>query len=158
MDEKSKQLLRETGCPLPGKPGMSQRQDGECERAGTCNVFVAVEPRGGKRHVQVTDRRTKEDFVGFVCRMLRRGYSEVRKVHLVLDNLNTHLRSSFQEVLGKEAAASILRRIQFHYTPVHARWLNMAEIEIGILERQCLARCAADQALCVTVVVASIPL
>jgi hypothetical protein len=153
MDEKSKQLLRETRCPLPAQPGVPLRQDYEYERAGTCNIFVAVEPRGKKRHVQVTERRTKEDFVGFVCRMLRRGYSEVRKVHLVLDNLNTHLRSSFQEVLGKEAAASILRRIhasilrriQFHYTPVHASWLNMAEIEIGILERQCLARCAADQ-------------
>ncbi len=146
MDEKSKQLLRETRCPLPAKPGVPLRQDYEYERAGTCNIFVAVEPRGGKRHVQVTERRTKEDFVSFVCRMLRRGYSEVRKVHLVPDNLNTHLRSSFQEVLGKEAAASILRRIQFHYTPVHASWLNMAEIEIGILERQCLARCAAEQA------------
>ena len=145
MDEKSKQLLRETRCPLPGKPGVPLRQDYEYERAGTCNIFVAVEPRGGKRHVQVTERRTKKDFVGFVCRMLRRGYSEVRKVHLVLDNLNTHLRSSFVEVLGKEAAASILSRIQFHYTPVHASWLNMAEIEIGILERQCLARCATDQ-------------
>ena len=95
--------------------------------------------------MQVTERRTKEDFVSFVCRMLRRGYSEVQKVHLVLDNLNTHLRSSFVEVLGREAAASILSRIQFHYTPVHASWLNMAEIEIGILERQCLTRCAADQ-------------
>ena len=158
MDEKSKQLLRETRCSLPGKPGVPLRQDYEYERAGTCNIFVAVESRGKKRHVQVTERCTKEDFVGFVCRMLRRGYSEVRKVHLVLDNLNTHLRSSFQEVLGKEAAASILRRIKFYYTPVHASWLNMAEIEIGILERQCLARCAADQALCVTVVVASIPL
>ena len=143
MDEKSRPLLRETRCPLPAKPGVPLRQDYEYERAGTCNIFVAVEPRGGKRHVQVTQRRTKEDFVGFVCRMLRRGYSEVRKVHLVLDNLNTHLRSSFVEVLGKEAAASILRRMQFHYTPVHASGLNMAEI--GILERQCLARCAADQ-------------
>ena len=88
MDEKSKQLLRETRCPLPAKPGVPLRQDYEYERAGTCNLFVAVEPRGGKRHVQVTERRTKEDFVSFVCRMLRRGYSEVRKVHLVLDNLN----------------------------------------------------------------------
>ena len=93
----------------------------------------------------MTERRTKEDFVGFVCRTLRRGYSEVRKVHLVLDNINTHLRSSFAEVLGKEADASILRRIQFHYTPVHASRLNMAEIEIRILERQRLARCVADQ-------------
>ena len=146
LDEKSKQLLRDTRRPLPAKPGVLLRQDYEYERAGTCNIFVAVEPRGKKRHVQVTDRRTKEDFVGFVCRMLRHGYSQVRKVHLVVDNLNTHLRSSFEEVLGTKVAASILSRIEFHYTPVHASWLNMAEIEIGILERQCLARCAADQA------------
>ena len=109
---------------MPAKPGVALRQDYEYERAGTCNIFVAVEPRGRKRHVQLTERRTKEDFVGFVCRMVRRGYSEVRKVHLVLDKLNTHLRSSFQEVLGQQAAASILRRIQFHYTPVHASWLS----------------------------------
>jgi hypothetical protein len=118
MDEKSKQLLRETRCPLPAQPRVPLRQDYEYERAGTCNIFVVVEPRGKKRHVHVTERRTKEDLVGIVCRMLRRGYSEVRKVHLVLDNLNTHLRGGFVEILGKEAAASILRRIQFQYTPV----------------------------------------
>ena len=124
-DEKRKTLPRKTRCPLPATPGVPLRQDYEYERAGTRNICVAVEPRGRNRHVQVTERPTKEDFVGFVCRMLRRGYSEVRKVHLVLDNLNTHLRASVAEVLGKEAAASILRRIQFHYTPVHASWLNM---------------------------------
>ncbi len=147
LDEKSKQLLRETRQPLAVKPGVPWRQDYEYERAGTCNIFVAVEPRGRRRHAEVTERRTKTDFVGFVCRMLRRGYSRVRKVHLVLDNLNTHLGSSFEEVLGVKAAASILRRIQFHYTPCHASWLNMAEIEIGILDRQCLARCPADRAI-----------
>jgi hypothetical protein len=78
--------------------------------------------------------------------MLRKGYSGARKVHLVLDNLNTHLRESFDEVLGVRTAATLLRRIQFHYTPKHASWLNMAEIEIGVLQRQCLARCAAEQA------------
>jgi hypothetical protein len=72
--------------------------------------------------------------------MLRNGYSRVRKVHLVLDNLNTHMRESFEEVLGVKTATTLLRRIQFHYTPSHASWLNMAEIEIGILQRQCLAR------------------
>ncbi len=146
LDETSKQLLRETRRPLLAKPGGTLlRQDYEYERAGTCNIFVAVEPRGKRRHAEVTDRRTKVDFVGFVCRMLRRGYSRVRKMHLVMDNLNTHLRSSFEEVLGVKAAATVLRRIEFHYTPTHASWLNMAEIEIGILERQCLARCAANQ-------------
>ncbi|CAG1771721.1 hypothetical protein BAC2_01922 [uncultured bacterium] len=154
VDEKSKQLLRETRAPLPAKPGVPLRQDYEYARAGTCNIFVAVEPRGRRRHTEVTARRTKADFVGFVCRMLRRGYSRVRKVHLVLDNLNTHLSGSFEEVLGVQVAASILRRIEFHYTPCHASWLNMAEIEIGILDRQCLARCPADQAILATEVAA----
>ncbi|MGH8305832.1 MAG: transposase, partial [Steroidobacteraceae bacterium] len=106
---------------------------------------VAVEPRGQRRFAQVTARRTKLDFVAFVCRFLRRGYSQVRKVHLVLDNLNTHVRESFEEVLGVPVAARLLRRIEFHYTPKHASWLNMAEIELGVLQRQCLARCAAEQ-------------
>jgi hypothetical protein len=146
LDEKSKQLLRETRRPLPAKPATVRKEDYEYERAGTCNIFVAVEPRGQRRIAQVTDRRTKVDFVSFVCRMLRNGYSGARKVHLVLDNLNTHLRESFDEVLGVKTAATLLRRIQFHYTPKHASWLNMAEIEIGVLQRQCLARCAAEQA------------
>jgi hypothetical protein len=145
VDEKSKQLLRETRRPLAAKPATARREDYEYERAGTCNIFVAVEPRGQRRIAQVTARRTKVDFVGFVCRMLRNGYSRARKVHLVLDNLNTHLRESFEEVLGVKVAATLLRRIQFHYTPNHASWLNMAEIEIGILQRQCLARCAGEQ-------------
>lgn len=146
LDEKSKQLLCETRPSLPAQPGVLRREDYEYKRAGTCNIFVAVEPRGKRRYTEVTARRTKADFVGFVCRMLRRGYSRVRTVHLVLDNLNTHLHSSFEEVLGVKAAASVLRRIEFHYTPCHASWLNMAEIEIGILDRQCLARCATDPA------------
>ena len=146
LDEKSKQMLRETRSPLPGRPGMLAKQDYEYERAGTCNIFVAVEPRGQRRFTQVTARRTKVDFVAFICRMLRSGYSQVRKVHLVLDNLNTHMRESFEEVLGLKTAARLLRRIEFHYTPTHGSWLNMAEIEIGILQRQCLARCAAEQA------------
>jgi hypothetical protein len=154
LDEKSKQLLRETRRPLPAKPGTLSKEDYEYKRAGTCNIFVAVEPRGQRRLAQVTARRTKIDFVAFVCRLLRNGYSQARKVHLVLDNLNTHLCTSFEEVLGVKTAATILRKIEFHYTPNHASWLNMAEIEIGILQRQCLARCAADQTTLATEVAA----
>ena len=154
LDEKSKQLLRETRRPLPAKPGTPAKEDYEYERAGTCNIFVAVEPRGQRRLAQVTARRTKVDFVGFVCRLLHSGYSQARKVHLVMDNLNTHLRTSFQEVLGIKMAATLLRRIEFHYTPNHASWLNMAEIEIGVLQRQCLARCAAEQTTLATEVAA----
>lgn len=94
----------------------------------------------------VTARRTKADFVNFVCRLLEAVYANARKVHLVLDNLNTHFRTSFEEVLGPKAATALLRRIEFHDTPKHASWLNMAEIEIGILERQCLGRRLKDQA------------
>lgn len=124
------------------------------ERARTCNIFIAIEPRGRRRIAQVTARRTKVDFVAFVCRVLRRGYAHARKVHSVLDNLNIHLRESFEEVLGMKTAATLLRRIQFHYTPHHASWLNMAEIEIGLLQRPCLARCAAERTTLATEVAA----
>lgn len=154
IDEKSKQLLRETRRPLAPKPAVPSRQDYEYERAGTCNIFVAVEPRGHWRLAQVTARRTKIDFVRFVCRLLRHGYATARKVHLVLDNLNTHCRASFEEVLGARTAAALLRRIEFHHTPNHGSWLNLAEIEIGILQRQCLARCLEDQASLTTEVAA----
>ena len=89
-------------------------QDYEYARAGTCNIFVAVEPRGERRLAQVTARRTKIDFVRFVCRLLRHGYATARKIHLVLDNLNTHCRESFEEVLGAQTAAALLRRSRRH--------------------------------------------
>ena len=146
IDEKSKQLLDETRRPLPPKPGASAKQDYEYKRVGTCNVFVAVEPKGGRRMTEVTARRTKSDFVSFVKMLLEQVYGSTRKVHLVLDNLNTHFRSCFEEVLGRKAAARLLRRVEFHYTPKHASWLNMAEIEIGILDRQCLDRRLPDRA------------
>jgi len=140
LDEKSKQLLRHSRAPLPLRPGTPARLDYEYVRGGTCNLFVAVEPRGGRRTVRVTDRRKKPDFVAFVRHLLERVYASARRVHFVLDNLNTHFRKCFEEVLGVEAATALLRRVVFHYTPKHASWLNMAEIEIGILDRQCLDR------------------
>ena len=146
IDEKSKQLLRDSRAPLSMKPGVPAKYDYEYVREGTCNVFVAVEPKGGRRVLEVTERRTTPEFVGFVRNLLERTYASARKVHLVLDNLNTHFRSCFEEVLGRSAARALLRRVQFHYTPKHASWLNMAEIEIGILERQCLGRRLMDRA------------
>jgi hypothetical protein len=112
----------------------------EYVRKGTTNLFVAVEPKAGLRVVSVTDHRRKTDFVGFVQSLLTDTYAAARRVHLVLDNLNTHFRKSFDDVLGRRAAGKLLRRVTFHYTPKHASWLNMAEIEIGILSRQCLDR------------------
>ena len=145
IDEKSKQLLEDARSGLPIKPGAPAKDDYEYVRAGTCNVFVALEPKGKRRVARVTAQRTKPQFVAFVQRLLERTYRSARKVHLVLDNLNTHFRSSFEQVLGRAAAKTLLRRVQFHYTPKHASWLNMAEIEIGILERQCLARRVSDR-------------
>jgi hypothetical protein len=150
LDEKSKQLLKDSRAPLPMRPGMAVRQDYEYERVGTCNLFVAVEPKGGRRTVLVTDRRTKIDFVAFVQYLLEEVYAKARRVHLVVDNLNTHFRKCFEDVLGVKAARALLRRVVFHYTPKHASWLNMAEIEIGVLDRQCLDRRLPDRDTLVT--------
>lgn len=140
VDEKSKQLLRDTRVSLPAKPGAPAKHDFEYARAGTCNLFVAVEPKGGRRTVAVTDHRAKSDFVAFVKHLIEHVYAKARRIHLVLDNLSTHFRACFEDVLGVQVARNLLRRVVFHYTPKHASWLNMAEIEIGILDRQCLDR------------------
>ena len=111
IDEKSKQLIRDSRVGLPRKPGAPAKVDYEYVREGTCNVFVAVEPKGGRRVVEVTERRTKPEFVRFVQRLLERRYASARTVHLVLDNLNTHFRSCFDDVLGRRAAEALLRRV-----------------------------------------------
>lgn len=147
LDEKSKQLLKQTRSPLSAAAGQIAKEDYEYKRAGTRNLFVAVEPKGGHREVAVTRRRTKSDFVAFVRFLALEVYAQARKIHLVLDNLNTHFRASFEEVLGMEEAAVFLSRLQFHYTPKHASWLNMAEIEIGILDRQCIGRRIGEETL-----------
>ena len=138
VDEKSLQLLAHSRTPRPMKPGSPAKEDYEYVRRGTCNLFVAVQPKAGRRTVVVTDRRGKADFVDFVRHLLATTYRRVRRLHLVLDNLNTHFAKSFVDVLGARRAARLLRRVRFHYTPKHASWLNMAEIEIGVLTRQCL--------------------
>ena len=146
IDEKSKQLLQQTRRPIPATPGQVAKEDYEYKRAGTRNLFVAVEPKGGHREVEVTLRRTKPDFVGFVRYLAQEVYAQAEKIHLVLDNLNTHFRGSFEEIMGLEAATVFLARLEFHYTPKHASWLNMAEIEIGILDRQCIGGRIGDEA------------
>ena len=146
IDEKSLQLIGHSREPLPMTSHRPIKQDYEYERNGTTNLFVAVEPKGGKRIVSVTAHRGKVDFVAFIDGLLTGAYAKARRVHLVLDNLNTHFRKCFDDVLGTRAAAKLLRRVQFHYTPKHASWLNMAEIEISILDRQCLRRRLADKA------------
>jgi hypothetical protein len=130
IDEKSKQVVRSSRPSLPARPGQCAKEDYEYVRGGTRNIFLAVAPRGGHRETSVTARRTKADFVQFVCGLLAGTYRHVTKLHLVLDNLNTHFRASFEVVLGA-AAASVLARLEFHYTPKHGSWLNLAELCIA---------------------------
>jgi hypothetical protein len=145
VDEKSTQLLRDSRPGLPMRPGAPLRQDYEYARGGTANLFVAVEPKAGRRTVTVTEHRGKRDFVAFARHLLQRVYRHARRIHLVVDNLNTHFRRCFEEVLGIACARRLLRRVIFHHTPNHASWLNIAEIEIAALTRQCLQRRVPDQ-------------
>jgi hypothetical protein len=138
MDEKSKQLLKDNRKPITAKPGKLEKYDYEYKRNGTCNIFVAVEPKGGIRCIKVTDTRTKKDFAEFIEELLVEWYfSKADYIQLVLDNLNTHFEGSLFETFGKRKAKRLLKRIRFIYTPKHASWLNMAEIEINIMDRQC---------------------
>jgi hypothetical protein len=147
IDEKSLQLIAHSRAPLVMAANSPAKNDYEYVRNGTTNLFVAVEPKGGQRIVSVTERRGKVDFVAFIKELLTGAYAKARRIHLVLDNLNTHFRKCFDDVLGSRAATKLLRRVEFHYTPKHASWLNMAEIEIGILSRQCLDRRIANREL-----------
>jgi len=140
VDEKSKQLISESRPGLPSKPGQIARQDYEYIRHGTVNLFVAVEPKGNRRRVKVTKRRTKTDFVKFIKRLVEYDYQKAEKVILILDNLNTHFEKSFRECLKPCHAEQLLKRTEFHHTPKHASWLNQAEIEIQALSTQCLSQ------------------
>lgn len=137
FDEKSKQLLKDTRALQNTKEGKPRRRDYEYERSGTRNIFVTVEPKGGHREVAVTKRRKKPDFAKEIRRIaLLPRYESAKTIHVVLDNLNTHFEKSLTETFGAEETKRIMDRVTFHYTPKHASWLNMAEIEIGILSKQ----------------------
>ncbi len=146
MDETSKQLTAETRRPIPATPGRPARYDYEYERNGVCNLFMFFEPLAGKRHVSVTDRRTKVDWAIQIKELLDVHYPTANKITLVMDNLNTHTGASLYEVFEPNEARRLLDRLQFHYTPKHGSWLNMAEIELGVLSRQCLDRRIPDKA------------
>jgi hypothetical protein len=137
MDEKSKQLLEDSRQPIKAKPGKPEKVDYEYRRKGTCNIFVAVVPKAGMRIVKVTDQRTKEDFAYFIEELVEKHFRKATYIQLVLDNLNTHFEGSLIETFGKRKANRLLKKIRFIYTPKHGSWLNMAEIEINIMDRQC---------------------
>jgi transposase len=154
MDETSKQLINETRCPIPAKPGRPARYDYEYERNGVCNLFMFFEPLAGKRHVSVTERRTKADWAMQIKQLLDVHYPTAKKVTLVMDNLNTHTGASLYEVFQPNEARRLLDRLKIHYTPKHGSWLNMAEIELSVLSRQCLDRRIPNKATLTTEVAA----
>ena len=145
FDEKPQQLIGETRVPLPAKSGHPQRYDFEYKRNGICNLFIFFEPHTGQRHVKMTKRRTKLDFVLCMRDAVDQLYPEAERFRLVLDNLNTHTPGSLYEAFAPAEARRIMRRLEFHYTPKHASWLNMVEIELSTLSRQCLNRRIADK-------------
>jgi hypothetical protein len=146
FDECPYQLLDEVRPPLPPQPGRVARQDSEYVREGTCNLFLLVEPFRGWRHVQVTERRTKRDFAHQLRALVDEHFPEAICIRVVLDNLNTHTPAALYDTFPAEEARRILRRLEFHYTPKHGSWLNMAEIELSVLGRQCLAQRLPSQA------------
>lgn len=140
FDEKSVQLLAHIAQMRLIEPGQPARQDYEYKREGTRNLFLFVEPKAGRRQVLVTNHRTKQDFAFAMRYLVDVMYPEVECIDVVLDNLNTHHYHSLVEFFGKQEADRIMSRLCFHYTPEHASWLNMAEIELSVLSKQCLAR------------------
>lgn len=144
MDELSKQLVGETRVPLPPAPGQVARADYEYVRLGVANLFIFFEPLGGRRHLIVTERRTKRDWAYAVRDLVDVYYPQAIKIRLVLDNLNTHVGGSLYDAFPPAEARRILDRLEIHYTPKHGSWLNMAESELSILARQCLDRRIAD--------------
>lgn len=139
MDESPRQLIRATRMPLVAEPGNVEREDYEYERCGVCNVFMAVEPLAGKRFVRVTERKTRTDWAAFLEEIAAR-YDHAEKITLVMDNLNTHTPGSLYEAFTPSKAKALWERFEFIYTPKHGSWLNMAEIELNVLIRQCLSR------------------
>jgi len=145
LDEGGKQLIGEVRQPLPVRPGKAAKEDYEYERHGTANLFMAFEPLAGHRLVEVTERRTAVDFARFLKRLLDEVYPEARRVVLVVDNLNTHTPASLYEAFAPAEARRLAARLEWHYTPKHGSWLNMAEIELSVLARQCLDRRIPDR-------------
>ncbi len=145
MDETSKQLIGDVQAPLPPQPGRIARQDYEYERHDVCNLFICFEPLQSRRRVQVTDQRTAIDWAHFMRDVAEVDYPDAKKIIAVMDNLNTHGPGSFYEAFAPDEAKRLAARFEFHYTPKHGSWLNMAEIELSALSRMCLDQRTPDK-------------
>lgn len=144
MDESNKQMIGEVKQPIPCAPGQPARIDHEYVRNGVAEIFMEVEPLAGKRHIAVTEHRTRKDWAVQIRQMLDERYPEALKVRLVMDNLNTHNIASLYETFEPREARRLAERLDIHYTPKHGSWLNMAEIELSVLTGQCLDRRIPD--------------
>lgn len=144
MDEQSRQLIEETRQVIPAEPGKPERIDYEYERNGTVNIFMFTEPLGCQRHVSVTERRTASDWAEAIRELAEVRYPGAEMIRLVCDNLNTHKIGSLYETFPPEQARLLAKRLEIHYTPKHGSWLNIAEIELSALTRQCLDRRVSD--------------
>jgi hypothetical protein len=147
MDESNKQLVGEVLAPIAPVPGHGQIIDHEYVRNGVAEIFLEVEPLTGRRHVSITEHRTRKDWAAFIKSMLDERYPQATKVRLVMDNLNTHSAASLYEAFPPEEARRLARRLEIHYTPKHGSWLNIAKIELSALNSQCLNRRIPDIAL-----------
>ena len=145
LDETSKQLVAETRTPEPMRPGQPARHDYEYKRNGTANVFMLFAPLEGWRHVEVTERRTAIDYAKILRDLADIHFPKAEKIVLVQDNLNTHAPASLYEAFEPAEARRIIERFEWHYTPKHGSWLNLAESELGILSSQCLDRRIPDK-------------
>lgn len=154
MDESSKQQIKDTRTPIPAKPGTVARYDTEYERNGVSNIFMFFEPLQGKRFVEVTDQRTAIDWAHQIRNLVDVHYPQAKRITLVMDNLNTHTGASLYKAFEPKEARRILEKLEIHYTPKHGSWLNMAEIELSILSRQCMDRRIPDQEMLKTEILA----
>jgi hypothetical protein len=140
FDELPYQMVSETQLPVPMQTGKPLRYDFEYRREGTCNLFMLLQPLAGWRHIQVTARRTKQDFAWCMQDLVEIHFPQAEKIRVVLDNLNTHSPAAFYEAFPPDQARRLTKKLEFHYTPEHSSWLNMAEVEISVLTEQCLDR------------------
>jgi len=140
LDETNRQLIEETKVPIPAEPGKPQKMDYEYRRKGVVNIFMTFEPLQAKRQVTINRNRTRIDFAHCIKKIVDIDYPEAEKIVLVMDNLNTHKLGSLYEAFPPEEARRIAEKLEIHYTPKHGSWLNMAEIEIGVMAKQCLSR------------------
>lgn len=140
LDETNRQLIEETKVPIPAEPGKPQKMDYEYRRKGVVNIFMTFEPLQAKRQVTINRNRTSIDFAHCIKKIIDIDYPEAEKIVLVMDNLNTHKLGSLYEAFPPEEARHISEKLEIHYTPKHGSWLNMAEIEIGVMAKQCLSR------------------